>query len=260
MYCAFVDTSKAFDKVLHNGLFVKLLKKNVSCRLVFLLQNWYGKLHASVLWNGIMGPIFVIQCGVRQGGILSPLLFARYIDDLLNELRISGYAVHIGRLFVGAIAYADDICILSCSCYGMQKMLDICAEYGITWDIRFNPAKSQLLTIGGRAPINSTMRLGKNFVQWVSTVKYLGLHLIGGKDFKLDFTAVKRKYYGGFNIIKTTVRRQVNEIMLLHLIKTYCLPRLLYTPCSEKSGIFCFQRNFTTRGSIFLQFSVTTTE
>jgi len=65
-----------------------------------------------VLWNGIMGPIFVIQCGVRQGGILSPLLFARYIDDLLNELHISGYGVHIGRLFVGAIAYADDICIL----------------------------------------------------------------------------------------------------------------------------------------------------
>ena len=68
-----------------------------------------------------------------------------------------------------------------------------------------------------------------NFVQWVSTVKYLGLHLIGGKDFKLDFTAVKTKYYGGFNIIKTTVNRQVNEIMLLHLIKTYCLPRLLYS-------------------------------
>ena len=60
-----------------------------------------------------MGLIFVIQCGVRQGGILSPLFFATasYIDHLLNELRISGYGVYIGRLFVGTIAYADDICI-----------------------------------------------------------------------------------------------------------------------------------------------------
>ena len=58
-----------------------------------------------------MGPIFVVQCGVRQARILSPLLSACYIDDLLNELRISGYGVHIGRLFVGATAYADDICI-----------------------------------------------------------------------------------------------------------------------------------------------------
>ena len=63
----------------------------------------------------------------------------------------------------------------------------------------------------------------------VSAVKYLGLHLIGGKDFKLDYTVAKRKYYGGFNTIKTTVGRQVNEIMHLHLIKTYCLPRLLYS-------------------------------
>ena len=60
---------------------------------------------------------------------------------------------------------------------------------------------------------------------------YLGLHLIGGKDFKLDFTVAKRKYYGGlngFNTVTTTVGRQVNEMMLLHLVKTYCLPRLLY--------------------------------
>jgi len=66
-------------------------------------------------------------------------------------------------------------------------MLDICAEYCITWDIRFNPDKRQLMTIGGIDPVNSTMRLGKNSVQWVSTVEYLGLHLIGGKDIKLDF-------------------------------------------------------------------------
>ena len=72
------------------------------------------------------------------------------------------------------------------------------------------------MTVCGRDPINSTA-LSKNLVQWVSTVKYLGLHLIGGKDFKLDFTVAKWKYYGGFNTIKTNVGRQVNEIILLHL-------------------------------------------
>jgi len=59
-----------------------------------------------------------------------------------------------------------------------------CNEYGVEHNIRFNRAKSQLMTIGGRGPINSAMRLGKNSVQWVPTVKYLGLHLIGGKYFQ----------------------------------------------------------------------------
>ena len=74
VYCAFVDASKAFDKVLHNGLFVKLMKKNVSPRFVHILKNWYSKLYASVMWNGVIGPVFPIYCGVRQGGILSPFI------------------------------------------------------------------------------------------------------------------------------------------------------------------------------------------
>jgi len=54
VYCAFVDASKALDKVLHNGLFVKLIKKNVSFRFVHNLKNWYSKLYASLMWNGVI--------------------------------------------------------------------------------------------------------------------------------------------------------------------------------------------------------------
>ena len=58
-----------------------------------------------------MGPVFVVQCRVRQGGILSLLLFAIYIDGFLHELRESGYDVHTGRLSVGATACIDDITV-----------------------------------------------------------------------------------------------------------------------------------------------------
>ena len=44
VYSAFLDASKAFDKVLHNGLFVKMLRRNVPVCLVRLLRSWYGQL------------------------------------------------------------------------------------------------------------------------------------------------------------------------------------------------------------------------
>ena len=64
--------SKAFDKVLHNGLFLKLIKRNVPIAFVKLLKNWYSRLSCMVRWNGKLGTAFPILCGVRQGGILSP--------------------------------------------------------------------------------------------------------------------------------------------------------------------------------------------
>jgi len=59
-------------------------------------------------------------------------------------------------------------------------------------------------------------------------VKYLGIYLLAGSDFRIELNAAKQKYYACFNNIRSVVRQQVDEIMLLKLIKTYCLPRLLY--------------------------------
>ena len=94
MYGAFLDASKAFDKVLHNGLFKKLLDKHVPLSLVLLLKDWYGCLCCSVKWNNAIGECFQTLCDVRQGGILSPYLFTLYVDDLIKKLRSSGYGLH----------------------------------------------------------------------------------------------------------------------------------------------------------------------
>ena len=50
---------------MHNGLFVKLLKKGMSVRFVriLVLQNWYSKLCAAIQWNGVTGKVFDIHCG-----------------------------------------------------------------------------------------------------------------------------------------------------------------------------------------------------
>ena len=59
-------------------------------------------------------------------------------------------------------------------------------------------------------------------------MKYLGLYLISGDNFRIDLSVAKQKYYGCFNNINSVARQQINELMVLKLVKTYCLPRLLY--------------------------------
>ena len=58
------------------------------------------------------------------------ILFAIYIDDLIKELRLAGFGVRVGAHCMGSMLYADDIALLAGSCYGLQKMLDICTQYG----------------------------------------------------------------------------------------------------------------------------------
>jgi len=86
------------------------------------------------------------------------------------------------------------------------------------------------MTFGGSNPNNTTVYLDRKVVQWCTKVKYLCLYLISGADFKIDLTAAKRKYYGSFNTIRpmSVVGNQVNEIMALLLVKSYCLPQLVY--------------------------------
>jgi len=81
--------------VLHNGLFIKFLDRGISFVFVALLRNWYSKLQCAVRWNNSVGEWFPILCGVPQGGVLSPYLFACYVDDLIVRLKKSGYGIHI---------------------------------------------------------------------------------------------------------------------------------------------------------------------
>ncbi len=90
VYTCLVDASKAFDTVDHHVLFEKLLDRNMPKPLVRFLLSWYKTQQLSIRWMGRISDRFEVSNGVRQGGVLSPVLFAIYLDSLLESLRSSG--------------------------------------------------------------------------------------------------------------------------------------------------------------------------
>ena len=69
--CA-VDMSKAFDKMNHHGLFIKLMERNIPMNLLMLLKHWFPTGVTCVKWGSIMSKYIGLECGIRQGGVLSP--------------------------------------------------------------------------------------------------------------------------------------------------------------------------------------------
>ena len=88
-------------------------------------------------WERHTSRSFHVCNGVKQGAVISPILFAVYYDELIAKLARSGYGCRISQHFVGALSYADDITLLSPSLQGLQYMVNICEEYGKEFHVTF---------------------------------------------------------------------------------------------------------------------------
>ena len=138
-------------------------------------------------WENELSNSFSVPAGVKQGGVLSPRLFAVYIDDLMKRLRKKGFGCHIINIFVAAILFADDLCLMAPSRNAMQKMLNICQEYCAEYCLNFNTKKSKSMIIGkGHDSTPHPLFLNEDSIEYVREWKYLGALVVAGKTFSLS--------------------------------------------------------------------------
>ena len=106
----FLDAFKVFDLVRHDILFQLLLSRGLPPLVVRLLYSWYHSENLRIRWSGSLSRPFAVSNGVWQGGVLSPILFAIYLDELLMKLKSTNVSCYWGYHFVGALAaYADEV-------------------------------------------------------------------------------------------------------------------------------------------------------
>jgi len=80
--------------------------------------------------------------GIRQGGVLSPALFARYIIDLLHGISTLGIGCNVGGIYYNILAYADDLDLLASTWAALQLLLDRLLKHCIDLDMTCNFKKT----------------------------------------------------------------------------------------------------------------------
>lgn len=201
VYTLLLDASKAFDRVKYCKLFEILLERKMSPITIRLLLQMYTNQQLMVQWGNVESKKFNILNGVKQGGVLSPVLFAVYIDGLLLRLKQSGIGCCMSNKYVGALSFADDITLLCPTYSGLCKMVNICEVYAADFHIKFNGKKSKLLIFKGINcnVSNKGITVGNDYVLPSETATHLG-HKISVVDKDSIVNGAKADFWCSFNI------------------------------------------------------------
>ena len=179
----FLDLSKAFDKVWHDGLIFKLRQNGVEGKFLELIHNYLNNRSQRVMLNGTASARGPIKSGVPQGSVLGPLLFLVFINDL--ECGIKSQVKF----------FADDTSLFSIvkdpniTADELNHDLNLINQWSWQWKMSFNPDPTKpveevLFSQKSNSPIHPPLLFNGAQVKRVTQHKHLGLIL----DSKLTFS------------------------------------------------------------------------
>ena len=138
VFVCMMDMTKAFDMVQHSLLFKKLLDVHLSPIFLRLIMMMYYMQYANVRWNGNISDSFPMGNGVKQGAVLSALLYCIYVNGLFEKLRSKRAGCWLGLTYLGILGYADNNLLLAPSRQALQEMLLTCESYAREHNLQFS--------------------------------------------------------------------------------------------------------------------------
>ena len=173
----FIDFKKAFDRVWHEGLWKVLRDFNVDEGLVQLLHALYDNSSSAVLINNEVGEFFRTTVGVRQGCILSPVLFNIFLERIMQDtLSEHSTSISVGGRSVCNLRFADDIDLMAGSNEELQDLTNRLTNSANAYGMEVSAEKSKIM-VNSRNNRTSTITMNGTPLEQVNHFKYLGATL-----------------------------------------------------------------------------------
>ena len=228
---AFCDIAKAYDSVNRELLYAKLDAVGFGGRVKQLIQSMYFNDSVKVrIGEGLSRPLWFTK-GVKQGCVLSPLLFALYISSLGVSLHGMREGVNFEGEVISALFFADDLVLISrTKRRGMERMLKAVQRFCVAMHMKLSVEKTIILTSG---PQDTTWKVSNNEpeLEAVISAKYLGINIqVKGRNLirerEVVMISTARKYA---HTIMGYSRIGQDKSKIAYLLWERCaLPAILY--------------------------------
>ena len=246
LFGCFVDFSKAFDSIPRNTLFKKLLKHNINGKFYDCLSNLYTGDQACVKIGDRITDTFKANQGVKQGCILSPLLFNIFLSDLqpkLETMKNTPAEISPSKP-LGCLIWADDLLLLSQTEAGLNNMLEVLNNFSKENGLSVNMDKTKVMIFNktGRH-IRRNFYLGEQKVETTREYKYLGFKITPSGEISSGLNDLKDRATKAFFKLKNKLGPlfQSHPETSIKLFETLIKPILLY--CSDFWGALKIPKN-----------------
>jgi hypothetical protein len=207
-YVCFLDIQKAYDRVWRDGLWEKLHQYGIKGKMWRVLRSVYESVESSVIVNDHRTRFFGVDVGLRQGCLMSPILFALYINGLAEEIKKANIGARIipsKSQRCASLLFADDIALIAEDKASLEKLMEIAFRYSIKWRFSFNYEKCAVVVFNNKAPQEMVFgpcaeecicgfhwRLGTTLIRQENSYRYLGMEV----DTKLSQREFRKRLGG----------------------------------------------------------------
>ena len=222
----FLDIAKAFDRIWHEGLVLKMLHNKLPVYQASLTKSFLTDREFQVTVDGTTSTTRPMTAGVPQGSCLSPLLFNIYMADIPKSRHTN------------LLAYADDTAITASAkihkhiATKLQAHLTTLATWMDKWRLQVNPAKTQVVLFnnGRKQPPRDVLHWKGSRLQWSKTAKYLEVMYDSNLNWRAHIQKTRRNAQIQLHTLYPLIGRnsRLNIKNKLNIYKLYIRPIITY--------------------------------